>query len=67
MTPTGVENHLESQGNIDVRDSVPLPVPLQSSILPSGLAELVALWPALTDPQRAELVRLARAMREFAV
>ena len=61
VTPTGLEHAYNSQGNIDVRDAVPLPVPLQSSIHSSELAELVELWPALSDPQRVKVLRLAWA------
>jgi hypothetical protein len=43
-------------------DFVPPPVPPSSSIAPPQRAELIELWVALSDPQRAELLRVARGM-----
>jgi hypothetical protein len=53
----------KAQGKQYVSKIVPPPVPPLASSMP---LELVELWPTLTDAQQAELLRVARAMRDQA-
>jgi hypothetical protein len=60
VTPTGLEQADNSQGNRVGSGICPSQRPLSSSsTIPS---ELVELWPTLTDAQQAELMQMARAM-----
>ena len=61
VTPTGLEHADNSQGNRGGSGICPPKRPPSLSTMP---LELVELWPTLTDAQQAELLRLARAMRD---
>jgi hypothetical protein len=61
VTPTGLEQSQETQGNRGFFGICPPPVTPSLSTMP---LELVELWPTLTDSQQAELLRVARAMAD---
>ena len=61
VTPTGLEHADNSQGNRGGSGICPPKRPPSLSTMP---LELVELWPTLTDAQRAELLRVARAMAD---
>ena len=61
VTPTGLEQADNFQGNREGSGICPPKRPPSSSIIP---LELTQLWPTLTDAQQAELLRVARALTD---
>jgi len=60
VTPTGVEQREISHGKTSELPSVPMPVPTSETI-PGSVSELLEIWSALDDAQRAALMAMARA------
>ena len=62
MTPTGFEQQQKTRAKMGLGGSGPLPVPSSLPITDPGAEELMAIWAALDQGGREDLLAVARGL-----